>query len=400
MLHAFAGGNETKPHACRGADVRLPGLARAVRPAAAALIAALTLAGMLASGAGATRPPGTRVTVALFGDSVTESVLVPDFLKKGLAPQLDRAVSALGYQPGGPGLIAATPFRWHFNKWAAVGGGPWPPDGWLAVGYGADSPGLDGPSGYSAVTTSPLATATVAVSDPDIEILYTTTSQPCSFTVTAAGQTWTINTYQAGTPTDTGTPLVLPAGRHELTVHGPNCGLLTFDGVVAQSPVPPGKVQIEVDNLGHSGLLPWVEFGPGVQESLVEQHYDISVFLWGYLGEVVGGNSLSAPYLKVMLARAQIAREHGGQCLIVAPTPIEVPHAAVTLVSRLDRTVARRGGCKYTTALTHLWTSPAVAERKGLLLVDGVHPTAAGYKVITHVLAPIIAGMVRTHLRR
>jgi hypothetical protein len=297
-------------------------------------------------------------------------------------------------------VIAASPFRWHFGpKWVAEGVAPIPANGWLAVGWGAYGTGLDGPSGYSAVTTSAQARATVAVSDPDIEVLYTTTGAPCSFTVSAAGKTWTINTYRPGAPVDTETPVVLPPGRHELTVHGPDCGLLTFDGVVAQRPVPPGQVQVEVDNLGHSGVFPWDEFGTGVQQSLIEQRYDISVFLWGYLVEVEAGKSLAAPYLKVMMARAHIAREHGGQCLIVAPTPIEVPQHSVTFVSGLDRTIARRAGCTYTTALTHLWSSPAKAENQGLLLLDGVHPSAAGYKVITHALAPIIAGMVRTHLR-
>ncbi|HEY5317973.1 MAG TPA: hypothetical protein VIJ20_08330 [Solirubrobacteraceae bacterium] len=341
------------------------------------------------------RPASQRVTVGVFGDSVVESLLVPNFLHQGLVPQLSRAVWSLGFAPGGVGLIPAATFRWHFNA-VALFGHPIPKNGWLTIGFGA-FPGYDGPSGYSVVAVSPLATATVAVSDPDVEVLYTSTDTPCTFNVSAAGQTWTIDTFRPGPAIDTESPLVLPAGRHELTIHGPSCGLLLFDGVVAQRPVQPGKVQVEVDDLGHTAGFPSDHFGPRVQQSLIEQRYDISVFLYGYLGEDVGG--MWAQYLSSVTARARLAREHGGACLIVQPTPIAVPQSSVTMVSRLDRTAARRAGCRYTTVLAHLWSNAATAERQGLLLADSIHPSVAGYKRIVHALAPVIAQMVRARLR-
>ncbi|MDQ6777642.1 MAG: SGNH/GDSL hydrolase family protein [Actinomycetota bacterium] len=379
------------------ARASVPGRRRALLPAvllAAALCAAVI---GIASAAGASRRPGARVTVALFGDSVTESLLVSNFLQYGLAPQLSRAESSLGFAPGGVGLIPAAPFRWRFNRWVGLGTGPNPPAGWVMIGYGT-TPAYDGPSEYSAVTTSPQASATVAVSDPEVKILYSSTNLHCPFSVTGAGQTWTIDTYRPGPPTDTETPLALPAGRNELTIHGPSCGALWFDGAVAQRPVSPAQVQVEVDNLGHSGKLPWDGFTTRVQQSLLERRYDISVFLYGYLGEVVGGKALSTPYLNAVTARARIARANGGACLIVAPTPLPVPRSVVTMVSGLDQTVARRAGCTYTKVLTHLWASPAAAERQGLVVVDGVHPTAAGYKLIAHALSPIVAQIVRTRL--
>ncbi|HEY5316567.1 MAG TPA: hypothetical protein VIJ20_01210 [Solirubrobacteraceae bacterium] len=372
---------------------------RRVLGPAAWLAAMLCVAAIgAASTAAAARRPGTRVTVAVFGDSVTESLLVRNFLTEGLVPQLSRAVTSLGFAAGGIGLIPAATFRWHFNAWAALGTGPIPKNGWATVGYGA-TPGYDGPSGYSALASSPLASATAAVSDPDLEILYTSTNVPCSFTVSAAGRTWTIDTFHPGPAIDTESPLELPVGRHELTIHGPNCGALSFDGIVAERPVPPGQVQVEVDGLGHTGEFPSLHFAPRVQQSLIDQRYDISVFLYGYIGEAVGGPAVSALYLKAMIARTRIAREHGGACLIVEPTPIAVPRSAVSLVSRLDRTAARREGCRYTTVLGNLWSNAATAVRRGLLLVDGIHPTAAGDKLIAHALAPVVAQMVRAHLR-
>jgi hypothetical protein len=345
----------------------------------------------------AARRPGVRVTVALFGDSVTESYLIPDFLQHGLAPQLLEAVSAEGFEPGGAGLIPAAPYRWRFDDAVPYDVGPAPADGWTTIGEG-QAAGF-GPDGYTAITSSPMASATVAVGDPDVEVLYTSGGEHCPFAVTAAGGRWSIDPYRPGPPTDVETPLTLPAGVHGLTVHGPTCGTLAFNGIVASRPPADGQTQVEVDNLGHSGRFPWLEFTPLNQQAIAAQGYDVSVFMFGYLAELLGTQSLVAPYVEALLARARLAREHGGACLIAAPTPIAARPSAVALVAQLDRTVAARAGCSYTTVLAHLWGSSAAAVRQGLLLPDGVHPAAPGYTLIGHALAPVIARLVRAEAR-
>jgi hypothetical protein len=342
---------------------------------------------------------GTRVTVAMFGDSVTESAILPDFLKLGLVPQLSGAVTSLGFAPGGIGLIPSVPFRWRLNAAAPIGQ-PMPTNGWLTLGFGASSPDFDGPSGFSDLTTSPLATATVTVSDPDVEILYTSTDVHSPFEVTSAGRTWTIDSYRAGPTIDTGTRIELPAGRHQVTVHGPSSGTLLFEGGIFQRPVPPGKVGVQIDNLGHTGGFPWDDFFPRQQQWIGEERYDISVLMWGYIAEAVPASVLAGNYLPNLIARANVAREHGGTCVIVAPTPLAAPPSSVNRVSQLDRTAARQGHCLYSTVLTHLWSSPAAARRRGLVIADGIHPTAAGYKLISHALAPVIATLVREHVRK
>jgi len=364
----------------------------AVWVAALVLLAAVGVARTAA----ASRPPaGRRVTVAVFGDSVVESLLVANFLHRGLVPQLSRALWSLGFAPGGVGLIPATTTRWHFGAVTKLGARSIPADSWVPIGV-AYLPSDDGLSGYSAEAFSPLATATVVVNDPDVEILYTSSSAPCTFDVTSAGRTWMIDTYRHGPAIDTGTSITLPPGRHELTIHGPQCDLLLFDGVIAQRPVQPGQVQVEVDDLGHSAGFPSSHLGPRVQQALIDQRYDISVFLFGYVGEEVDGRwSL---YVGGLTARAQIARKHGGACLIVQPAPAMVSESAVAMVSRLERAVARRAGCTYTTVLAHLWSSAAAAMRRGLVFADGIHPTAAGYELIVHALTPVVAQMVRDHV--
>ncbi len=76
-----------------------------------------------------------------------------------------------------------------------------------------------------------------------------------------------------------------------------------------------------------------------------------------------------------------------------------MPASAVRFVSGLDRLVARRAGCVYTTVLTRLWGGWSAAENRGLLLVDGVHPSARGYTLIAQALAPLIARAARSELR-
>ncbi len=370
---------------------------RAFLPAAS-LVALLLVAAIGAAPAVASPRPATgRVTVAVFGDSVVESALIPNFLQQGMVPQLSRAVWALGFAPGGVGLIPAVRFRWHFSHVAPFGSVSIPRNGWLTLGFGPLPDGFDGPSGYSAVALSPLATATVAVSDPEIEVLYTSTSVPCTFKVSSAGRTWTIDTFRHGANADTGTWITLPSGRHELTIHGPSCGVLLFDGAVARLPVQRGTVQVEVDDLGHGGGFPSIQWNQRIQQAIIGQRYDVSVFMFGYLAEDVPG--LSPAYVSSVTSRARIARKHGGACLIVQPTPVAAPQSAVSKISRIDRSIARQVGCTYTTVLAHLWSNANTAEQRGLVLADGFHPTAAGYKLIAAALAPVIAQMIQAHLR-
>jgi hypothetical protein len=369
-----------------------------VAAAVAAGVLLLAASGLPASGSAA-GAPGRRITVALFGDSVAESLLVPNYQVNGFAPKLARAERRFGFVPGGVGLIPAAPFAWHFNASVSYETGPSPSDGWTTLGDML-RPGFDGPSGYSAVATSPLATATAAVADPDVEILFNSTPRHCLFGVSIPGRTWVLDTYRPGPSYDAEAPVVLPPGRHVVTIHGPNCGLLSFDGVVASDPVPPGRVQVEVDNLGHAAKLPWVDFNPRVRQLLRTERYGVSVFMYGYLAELFVKGRLPRAYVDAMVARARLARATGGACVVVEPTPIEVSASAAAGTAELDRTVASRAGCRYTTALAHLWTSGAAAVRSGRLLLDGIHPTARGYTLMARALAPVLAPLIRAQLRR
>jgi hypothetical protein len=352
------------------------------------------------SGTRAAGATGRRVTIAVFGDSVVESYTVPDFLAKGLVPQIGDSLVAAGFDRGGVGLIPVTPFRWHFNHFVPYSVNPAPADGWLLVGYGLA--GSDGPSGYSALASSPAASATAPIDDPLVGVLYTKNTTSGSFTVTAGSATWTIDAHSTGPPTPVETWLQMPPGARSITVHGPTSGTLLFDGVVGRRPVAAGRIQVEVDNLGHQAHLLGRDLSPRVIGSLTQQRYDISVFLGGYLSELIAasepGTYREDQYLTALRRRAALVRAYGGRCLIVDPSPIPVPPRIVARYAAIDRRAAAAGGCGYSGALAHLWKT-ATSVKRGLTLADDIHPTAAGYRLIARALEPELERMTRGVVR-
>jgi lysophospholipase L1-like esterase len=351
--------------------------------------------GTRAAGAG-----GRRVTIAVFGDSVAEAYTVPDFLSRGLVPQLETAFVADGFERGGVGLIPVTPFRWQFNHYVPVSLGPAPADGWLLIGYGLA--GTDGPSGYSGLASTPAATATTPISDPLVGVLYTKSTASGPFTVTAGGQTWTIDAHSTGPPTPTETWLVMPAGARSITVHGPTSGTLLFDGVVGRRPVGAGRVQVEVDNLGHMAHLLGRDFSSRVAAALTEQRYDVSVFLGAYLSELLAasqpGDFRENQYVTGLREHAGLVRAYGGRCLIVDPTALPIPPVIAARYASIDRRAAKEDGCAYSDAISGLWSSSTSVAR-GLTLADDIHPTAAGYRLIVRALEPELVALVRGVVR-
>ncbi len=366
------------------------------------MVVALTLLGALGTPAArAATPDGQRVSVGLFGDSVTEGIVIPNFQHVGLAADLARDETHYGFTAGGQGLVAVNQYQWRFSSYGILGLSATPPAGWALVGSQSGqivTPGTDGPSGYSAVTVSASATASTTVADPDIEVLYTTSILPCSFSVSSGTRSWTISTFAPGSiaPMAAQYPISLGPGAHQLVVHGSSCGLV-FAGVVAQDPVAPGTTQIQVDNDGHSARAPSTDLAPRVEQAILEQGYRVTVLLYGYIGELAISPGVAArTYASALLTRARLARLDGGSCLIVHPTPMQGATAArIALVTSVERSVAREAGCTYTTAIEHLWQADT-SIAQGLTVLDGIHPTARGYTLMARALAPIIARLART----
>jgi lysophospholipase L1-like esterase len=382
-----------------GAAHTKPGWRLAAALSAVTVACLATLAAGPASLVGvAAAHTGPRVTVAIYGDSVAEAYTVPNFLTDGLSPLLEDGLVAKGFSRGGTGLIPATPFRWKLKGNFVIGGmGSQPAGGWLLNGFGTQT-GLNGPSGYSAVAVSPLATATAPIDAPTVAVLYTKYAGGPNFTASAGGQTWTIPTNSSGPAQPTEFWLTVPAGAKTLTITGPSSGRFIFDGAISRRPVAPGTVQTEVEDLGHMGHLLGQDGTQLVQESIVQQRFGVSIFLGGYLyiEEATSpsvANRRAKEYESNLRKYVDLIRTYGGKCLIASPTPLAAPAKIVARFDAVERDVAQVGGCTYTSALTHLW-SPATSVAKKLTLVDDIHPTAAGYRLMVKALMPSLLPLV------
>ncbi len=368
----------------------------AVLAAACGLALAVALA--VVSVAAAALPP--RVTIGVFGDSVVEGYTIPHFLRDTLVPRLAVEVPRVGgFEAGATGLIPASVFRWHFSRYTVAGTEEVPrADAWTLSGFSAQYPGPDGLSGYSAIALSPDVTASAPIKGRLIGVLFTKYSGSGVFTVFAGGQSFAIDARSSGPPTPTEQYITVPAGARTITVHGPATGSLIFDGVIDRAPVDPGHIGVEVENLGHMGHRLSQDSAPRIIAALLQQRFDISVFLSAYIWEFGGSGAVNG-YAKELRARVALVRSYGGLCLIADPSPL--PPELKRVIPRfeaVDRQVAAQSGCTYFHGLTHLW-NPVTAVQRGLTLIDGVHPRGPGYRLMAQALAPVLAKMVRDRVR-
>jgi hypothetical protein len=369
--------------------------------AAAALFTVLS--GPMLVGVPAARAKvGPRVTIAVYGDSIVEGYSIPDVLRDALIPRLDAGLASTGgFEVAGDGLIPATAFRWHFNRYTVSGLEPERPDAWDLSGVGASSFGVDGPSGYSAVAVSPQATATAPIDAPEVAVLFTKFAGSGVFTVTAGAETFAIDARSTGPPAPSEQWITVPAGAHTLTVHGPSSGSVIFDGVIVRAPVTPGRIGVEVENLGHGGHVLTQDSAPRIIASLRQQRFDISVFLsatlWAFRA-AAGDRRYETLYANELRARVGLVRAYGGLCLIADSSPLPLPAAVLARFAAIDRQVAREQGCAYTGILAHLWNA-MTAFRTGATLIDDIHPRASGYRLMARALVPRLVELVRQRVR-
>jgi hypothetical protein len=268
-------------------------------------------------------------------------------------------------------------------------------------GFSAKVPGPDGPSGYSAIAVSPEVSATAPIDGPDVAVLFTKYAGAGVFTVTAGSQTYSINAGSSGPPTPSQQWITVPPDAHSITIHGPASGSLIFDGVIVRGPVTPGHIGVEVENLGHMGHRLSQDSAPRILASLLQQRFDISIFLNAYIWEfaaVGGGKSYAGGYAAELRKRISLVRSYGGLCLIADPSPLPLTPSVVARFAQINRQVAHEQGCAYTSALAHLW-NPATAVKTGMTLIDGVHPRAPGYRLMAQALLPELVKLVRQRVR-
>jgi hypothetical protein len=347
---------------------------------------------------------GDRVVVAVVGDSVSEGYTTPKGLTRAFVPNLAAALERRGFSAGGVGLVPAMPYRWSFSHPVDGKAQTVPANGWRLAGFGVDVLGLDGPSTYSAQAVSPAATAVGYLSGPDVRLLFTSTDTPTPFQVTAGRRTWKLDSYAPGPARPVGFSLTLPRGVHVVKVQGPSQGMLTFVGAMDRVPPPGGsRIQVEVDNLAHAGLLPQNSLAPRVLDSISALSPDVTLFAWGYVAELiiganVGPGDLGDRYEFGLLARARLARRDGGRCVIADTSPVPIEAKVRRRFTAIHKRVAREAGCVYTAVLSNLWSSPSTAFERGLTQVDNVHPSPRGYRMMAEALAPTLKRLALARL--
>lgn len=363
------------------------------------IVAGCAVLALACPSAAAAAGTGKRVTIAVTGDSVVESSLTAGGATRGLAPQVADAFARRGFARGGQGFVATMLPQWSFSRVVAPTHGPPPRGTWALFGYG-QPPFADGMSGYSALAAPTGATASVRVSGPDVGVLYTSTPTSTPFTVAVAGRTFRLDARAAGRPHASVKWIRLPAaGRRTLTIRGPSRGALTLGGVIDRRPVPAGRIQVETHNLGHVRQLPQEALAPRIVGAVAAQRFDVTVFLWSYVSEIVSDpaappSRMSAGYERSLLSRARLARRHGGACVVADTTPIPVARAVALQYSAIHARVARAAGCTHTKVLVHLWKDWAHSWERGETLIDRIHPTLSGYQSMAEALEPVLEPLV------
>lgn len=94
-------------------------------------------------------------------------------------------------------------------------------------------------------------------------------------------------------------------------------------------------------------------------------------------------------FVRGLTVRARLAGRTGS-CVIVPYAPNDRPFDLQREFAGLARDVALREGCSYASGFHTLWGPDGDSVRRGLT-IDGVHPTSAGYRLMSAKLAGIIS---------
>ena len=150
------------------------------------------------------------------------------------------------------GFIPVTAFRWHFSKYTVAGKEDTEPDAWVLSGFA--SHGADGLSGYSGIALSP----NVDGDDADRRAV----RRRALHQVRRLGR---LHRHRRVADLLDRRPLDRAADTDRAVDHrpgrqpdrSPSTGRarasVIFDGVIVRAPVTPGRIGVEVENLGHMG---------------------------------------------------------------------------------------------------------------------------------------------------
>jgi lysophospholipase L1-like esterase len=345
----------------------------------------------------------SRVRIGLSGDSIVEGTGVTSTtgLQAALRARLRRVgydAAGWGYVPAhGPalrmepdGTVLAAPWRYH-GDWTFVGLPPFfdpvsPISHRVRSGFGAD--------GHAAETASPFASTTARISGDRFAVLFARGPDAGKFRFSVDGVGRTVDAH-ASTLDGGGIEWVAARrrgrGRHVITVT-PLDGRLRFTGVLSERTRRGSRPRVEVISLGHSCSCAGDHFARAQRQAVAALGLDLTLILFGTNDQAKlqagDGDATRAGVLAGLRARGELARRHGGRCIIVPPAPNPRPPGIQREIRRLERRAAAEAGCRYAPILARLW-SGSTSVSAGLT-TDGIHPTPAGYERMALALAHAI----------
>lgn len=363
----------------------------------------LLLALLVAAAPAAASDAAARVRIGLTGDSIVEDggVTSPTSLAAALRSELRRRgydARGWGYVPAhgsalqlrSDGVVTAAP--WSFaGAWTFLGLTPFfdlasPIPHLLTSPFGAD--------GHAVESASPLAAATAEISGERFGVLFVRAPDAGSFSFSVDGRTRIVDAY--ATAVDGGGIAWLSAprdgGSRHLVDIAPLHGTLRFSGVISEQARRSSRQSVDVMSLGRSCACASDVFPPAQRQALGALRLDVTVIMFGTNDQpklgAAADDTVRQRLIAGLRARGAVARRGGGRCIIVPPAPNRRPFAAQHELRRLEHIAAAQAGCSYAPLFKHLWRGSASIAAG--YTVDGIHPTAAGYRLMAYALADAI----------
>lgn len=180
-------------------------------------------------------------------------------------------------------------------------------------------------------------------------------------------------------------------GKHLITIT-PLDGRLRLTGVLSERTRRASRPRVEVIALGQSCACASDRFTPAQQQAVAALELDLTLILFGTNDQVKLQSSddgaTRAAVIAGLRSRGELARRHGGTCIIVPPAPNPRPPGIQREIRKLERRAAAQAGCRYAPILARLWS--ATTSVSAGLTDDGIHPTPAGYRRMARALASAI----------
>jgi lysophospholipase L1-like esterase len=331
----------------------------------------------------------TRYSVAITGDSIIESAPLRDQSNNGLASlgfMVNNSLASKGIKMGGYGFVpmhaSVTPidYPWAFK-------GTWQQEGLF---WFPSTKSVFGADGMPSSTNDPAASAQINLISNKIAILYGKATTGGSFKISFDNKPATTINTRATTNGSGIRWFSLSKSAHAVKIYGASGGTVRLTGLIASYTLTTGR-EVEVDQVGHGGDLAASNIAPPQLSALRDLRPKLTLIMFGSNEEATemlyGSTSSRAKLTQGIVARAKTARLTG-KCIVVPHAPNGRSAALQAAYRAAAQAGATQGRCSFAPALDGIWNG-SLSQSQGLT-TDGIHPTLAGYRLMSDRLATLI----------